>query len=74
MKTNEKEEYYHRQTSSSSSFFLRFPEDSLVGVEEIVGLVSFFGVTFSCLIVGVDFLDGVEVEVFGVDEFDFFAG
>lgn len=43
------EKSYHRQTSSSSSFFFRFPLVSFIGVELIVGLDSFFGVTFSCL-------------------------
>jgi hypothetical protein len=77
---------YHRQTSSSSSFFFRFPEVSLVGDDVIVGFDSFFGVTFSCLIVGDGFLtgdeddeDGLISDVFsffittGVVEFDFFS-
>jgi len=76
-----KSEYYHRQTSSSSSFFFRFPVVSFVGDDVIVGLDSFFGVTFSCLIVvddffvGVDDVDGVSfLTTTGVVELDFFAG
>jgi hypothetical protein len=83
IKLVKKEMFYHRQTSSSSSFFFRLPVVSLTGDELIVGFVSFFGVTFSCLIFVAGFLtgddDGFISEVFsfftttGVVEFDFFS-
>jgi hypothetical protein len=51
----------------------------LVGDDEIVGLDSFFGVTFSCLTTfGEGFFVGVDAFSFltttGVVELDFFAG
>jgi len=61
---------------------------SLVGDDVIVGFISFFGTTFSCLVFGDGFLTGVDdddddgliSDVFsfftttGVVELDFFCG
>ena len=62
---------YHRQTSSSS-FLVRFPVAvPFVGEELTIGFESFFGVTFSCLTLAIDFFVDADDGDLDVDGFSF---